>query len=80
MERFAVEKVIEILKERPVTSLCAPPTFVRALLLDSNFAPPFKALQTTSSGGEVVSAQLIQRWKERTGSELCKNEILLSFY
>ena len=68
MKRFSIEKVLQVLITQPITSLHASPTFIRSLLKDPNFpSHSFKNLRIVSSGGEALSGEIIQQWKERTG-------------
>ena len=64
--RFSAEAVLEVLRSRPVSSLCAPPTVWRMLLRAGLGARP-TALADVMSAGEPLQAELLASVREAWG-------------
>lgn len=69
-EAFAPQRTLEVLTKFPITTLCAPPTAYRQLILDKNHKyfqhPGMKTLVHACGAGEPLNDSVIQKWKELT--------------
>ncbi|ODN06082.1 Acyl-coenzyme A synthetase ACSM3, mitochondrial [Orchesella cincta] len=68
MKRFEAKPVLEALRTKPVTKLCAPPTLFRAMVAEANQSFQFKSLRYAVGAGEAVNPEVIRAWKELTGN------------
>ncbi|HLG63429.1 MAG TPA: AMP-binding protein [Ktedonosporobacter sp.] len=69
--KFNAIETLEMLNKYPITTLCAPPTAYRMLVLDEPMAymkahPP-KALRHCVGAGEPLNPEVIKVWEETTG-------------
>jgi acyl-coenzyme A synthetase/AMP-(fatty) acid ligase len=69
--KFNSIETLEMLNKYPITTLCAPPTAYRMLVLDEPMAymkahPP-KALHHCVGAGEPLNPEVIKVWEEATG-------------
>ncbi len=69
--KFSALETLEMLHDYPITTLCAPPTAYRMLVLDEPMAylkanPP-KALRHCVGAGEPLNPEVIKIWQETTG-------------
>ncbi len=69
--KFNPIETLETLNKYPVTTLCAPPTVYRILVLDEPMAymeahPP-KALRYCVGAGEPLNPEVIKIWQDKTG-------------
>ena len=69
--KFNPIETLEMLNKYPITTLCAPPTAYRMLVLDEPMAymkahPP-KALRHCVGAGEPLNPEVIKVWQEATG-------------
>lgn len=70
---FNPRRTLEVLHKFPITTLCAPPTVYRQLVLDENrkfFQSPEgrpKALEHCCGAGEPLNEGVIRTWKDITG-------------
>src|SRR5437588_8812982 len=69
--RFSAIETLEMLHNYPITTLCAPPTAYRMMVLDEPMAylkanPP-KALRYCVGAGEPLNPEVIKVWEEETG-------------
>ena len=69
--KFNAIETLEMLNKYPITSLCAPPTVYRMLVLDEPMAymkahTP-KALRNCVGAGEPLNPEVIKVWEEETG-------------
>ena len=67
---FSATKLLDILHKYPITTLCAPPTAYRQLVLDEGrqyfeVNPPL-ALQHCTGAGEPLNESVIRTWEEMT--------------
>ncbi|KAL2063760.1 hypothetical protein VTL71DRAFT_5565 [Oculimacula yallundae] len=67
-------RVLDILHNHPITTLCAPPTAYRQLVLQKSKKylkenPP-KALSHCTGAGEPLNAGVIDEWQKMTGLEI----------
>lgn len=74
-QAFNPRTTLEMLHTYPITTLCAPPTVYRQLVLDSirtlfGQTPP-KALEHCTGAGEPLNAEVIRLWKQMSGIEIC---------
>lgn len=73
-QAFDPKRTLAVLAKYPVTTLCAPPTVYRQLVLDENRelfqTPGLKALKHACGAGEPLNAHVIERWKDSTGMEI----------
>lgn len=66
MPRFEADKVLQVLKKEPVTTLCAPPTLYRSLIQLKNLSE-FPNLRHCVSAGEPLNEEVMTAWYEKTG-------------
>jgi acetyl-CoA synthetase len=64
--RFSAKRTIEVLHEHDVSTLCAPPTVWRMLILESLGEKP-KALREMASAGEPLNREVIETVKRAWG-------------
>ncbi len=69
--KFNPIETLEMLSKYPITTLCAPPTAYRMLVLDEPMAymkshPP-KALRHCVGAGEPLNPEVIKVWQDATG-------------
>jgi len=69
--KFNAIETLEMLNKYPISTLCAPPTAYRMLVLDEPIAyikahPP-KALRHVVGAGEPLNPEVIKVWEEVTG-------------
>jgi acyl-coenzyme A synthetase/AMP-(fatty) acid ligase len=69
--KFNAIETLEMLHDYPITTLCAPPTAYRMLVLDEPLAylkanPP-KALRHCVGAGEPLNPEVIRAWQQSTG-------------
>lgn len=68
---FMPRRTIEVLHKFPITTLCAPPTVYRQLVLEENrrlFAASKPRVLTHCAGaGEPLNESVIRKWREMTG-------------
>jgi acyl-coenzyme A synthetase/AMP-(fatty) acid ligase len=69
--KFNPFETLEILHKYPISTLCAPPTAYRMLVLDELMAymkahPP-KALRYCVGAGEPLNPEVIREWQQATG-------------
>ncbi len=69
--KFSAIETLEMLHTYPITTLCAPPTAYRMMVLDEPMAylranPP-KALRHCTGAGEPLNPEVIKVWQDATG-------------
>jgi acyl-coenzyme A synthetase/AMP-(fatty) acid ligase len=69
--KFSALETLEMLHTYPITTLCAPPTAYRMLVLDEPMAylkanPP-QALRYCTGAGEPLNPEVIRTWQQSTG-------------
>ena len=69
--KFNAIETLEMLNKYPITTLCAPPTAYRMMVLDEPIAymkdnPP-KALRHCVGAGEPLNPEVIKVWQDATG-------------
>ncbi|KAJ9294045.1 hypothetical protein DTO271G3_7173 [Paecilomyces variotii] len=67
--------LLDTLHKHPITTLCAPPTAYRQLVLQASQAhfrknPP-AALEHCVGAGEPLNGEVIRLWKEMSGIQIC---------
>ena len=67
--RFIAAEQLRIIQDHKVTTLCAPPTALRALIQEDLHQYHF-SLKECVAAGEPLNAEIIKVWKEGTGIEL----------
>ena len=67
--RFIASEQLRIIQDFEITTLCAPPTALRALIQEDLHQYRF-ALRECVAAGEPLNAEIIKVWKEGTGIEL----------
>ena len=69
--KFNPIETLEMLNKYPITTLCAPPTVYRMLVLDEPMklmkAHPPKALRHCVGAGEPLNPEVIKVWEDTTG-------------
>ncbi|KAH6942142.1 hypothetical protein HPB50_001438 [Hyalomma asiaticum] len=66
----STERVLQVLRDYPVTKLCAPPTVYRALLQQDPSLFQFKSLVDCISAGEPMNPEVMLKWQNLTGIEI----------
>ena len=76
--------MIMYLHEYPITTLCAPPTAYRPLVLPDSIdfikSHPPKALEHCTGAGEPLNPEVIRQWKQVTGLEIKDAYGQVTFY
>jgi len=67
---FEPAKRLELLQKYDVTCFCAAATEIRKLILEDFSSVSLDKLRSTVSAGESVNPEIIQRWKELTGTTI----------
>jgi len=67
--RFIAAEQLRIIQDHNVTTLCAPPTALRALIQEDLHQYRF-VLRECVAAGEPLNAEIIKVWKEGTGIEM----------
>ena len=71
---FDPKRTLTVLTRFPITTLCAPPTVYRQLILDESRSyfqdGGMKNLLHTCSAGEPLNSSVVVKWKELTGREI----------
>lgn len=76
-QAFSAKKTLEVLHKYAISTVCAPPTVYRQLVLDENrklFEGKLKpkALKHACGAGEPLNQSVIETWKEMSnGMEIC---------
>lgn len=65
--KFSASDSLEMLARYPITTLCAPPTVYRSLVLEDLSKYSFPALHWCVSAGEPLNPEVISSWREATG-------------
>lgn len=68
--KFDADATLDILRNFPITSFCAPPTAYRSLVRLDLKSKPFKALRSAVAAGEPLNPEVIAIWKEATGQTI----------
>jgi acyl-coenzyme A synthetase/AMP-(fatty) acid ligase len=68
--KFDGSRYLEALSEYKVNVFCAPPTAWRAFMLLDLGKFKFEALRESVSAGEPLNPEIIQKWKNHTGTEI----------
>ncbi|TKA71508.1 hypothetical protein B0A55_06476 [Friedmanniomyces simplex] len=72
---FSPKETLNVLHHYPITTLCAPPTAYRQLVLDEMrrhyVQRPPNALRHCTGAGEPLNPEVIRLWKETSGLEIC---------
>ncbi|EON68447.1 hypothetical protein W97_07657 [Coniosporium apollinis CBS 100218] len=72
---FSPTRLLDILHEHPITTLCAPPTAYRQLVLsesqDHFRKNPPHALSHCAGAGEPLNGEVIRLWKRMSGLQIC---------
>ena len=71
---FSPTNTIQYLQDYPITTLCAPPTAYRPLVLPESAKylkqhPP-KSLEHCVGAGEPLNPEVIRQWKQLTGIDI----------
>jgi len=67
---FDAEKILKILGNYPITTMCAPPTAYRMFVRMDMDAGTFKHLQHCVSAGEPLNPEVIALWKDVSGLDI----------
>jgi acyl-coenzyme A synthetase/AMP-(fatty) acid ligase len=65
--RFDARRTLQMLQDLAPTSLCAPPTVYRMLVLEDLAAYGFPRLRSCVSAGEPLNPEVIETWRRGTG-------------
>ncbi|XP_038048324.1 acyl-coenzyme A synthetase ACSM3, mitochondrial-like [Patiria miniata] len=66
--RFDPVHTLELLHKYPVSTLCAPPTAYRMMVLEDLSKYNLKSIRHTVSAGEPLNPEVMESWKAGTGS------------
>ena len=73
-EAFDPKRTLGVLTKFPITTVCAPPTAYRQLVLTENHHlfrdPGMKNLVHACSAGEPLNGSVIEKWKELSGMDI----------
>lgn len=71
---FSAKNTTQYLHKYPITTLCAPPTAYRPLVLPEEAkelkAHPPKCLEHCVGAGEPLNPEVIRQWKQLTGIDI----------
>ena len=67
---FSGKRVLDILAQYPITSMCGAPTIFRALVLEDLGRWTFPSLRSCVAAGEPLNPEVIATWKAATGLEI----------
>jgi len=67
---FSGKRVLDILAQYPITSMCGPPTIFRAVVLEDLRRWTFPSLRSCVAAGEPLNPEVIATWKAATGLEI----------
>lgn len=70
MPKFLSVATLSVLRDYPVTKMCAPPTVYRALLQQDSSMFRFKSLVDCISAGEPMNPEVMLKWQNLTGIEI----------
>uniref|UniRef100_A0A670YVR2 medium-chain acyl-CoA ligase n=1 Tax=Pseudonaja textilis TaxID=8673 RepID=A0A670YVR2_PSETE len=62
--------ILRTLSQFPITAFLSPPTFFRMFLKEDFTSYKFKSLKYCISGGEPISLEVIEEWKNKTGLDI----------
>ncbi len=66
--KFDSRRTLDILSKYPITTLCGPPTAYRILLQENLRSYSFNTLRHCVAAGEPLNPEVINVWKEATGT------------
>jgi acetyl-CoA synthetase/medium-chain acyl-CoA synthetase len=67
---FSGKRVLDILAQYPITSMCGAPTIFRAVVLEDLRRWTFPSLRSCVAAGEPLNPEVIATWKTATGLEI----------
>lgn len=71
---FSPIRLLDVIHKYPITTLCAPPTAYRQLVLDESQqhfkSHPPKSLQHCVGAGEPLNESVIKTWQQMTGMQI----------
>ena len=67
---FSGKRVLDILAQYPITSVCGAPTIFRAVVLEDLRKWSFPSLRSCVAAGEPLNPEVIATWKAATGLEI----------
>ena len=67
---FDAKRVLDILAQYPVTSMCGAPTIFRSIVLEDLNKWKFPHLKSCVAAGEPLNPEVIATWKEHTSLEI----------
>lgn len=72
---FDATRILDMLHQFPITTLCAPPTAYRQMIVTKNQEyfkrnPPLK-LEHCTGAGEPLNDEVVRVWKKMSGLEVC---------
>lgn len=70
MPKFLPTATLAVLRDYPITKLCAPPTVYRALLREDSSMYQFKCLDDCLSAGEPMNPEVAMQWLRLTGLDI----------
>lgn len=65
--KFSAAETLDFLQRYPITTLCAPPTVYRMLVLEDLSAYRFPHLRSCTGAGEPLNPEVIATWQAATG-------------
>lgn len=70
MPRFLPATTLAVLRDYPITQLCAPPTVYRALIQQDPSMLQFRSLGDCISAGEPMNPEVMLKWHSLTGVQV----------
>uniref|UniRef100_A0A1E1X417 medium-chain acyl-CoA ligase n=1 Tax=Amblyomma aureolatum TaxID=187763 RepID=A0A1E1X417_9ACAR len=70
MPRFLPTTTLAVLRDYPITQLCAPPTVYRTLLQQDPSLFQFRSLEDCISAGEPMNPEVMLKWHSLTGVQI----------
>uniref|UniRef100_G3MSG9 medium-chain acyl-CoA ligase n=1 Tax=Amblyomma maculatum TaxID=34609 RepID=G3MSG9_AMBMU len=70
MPRFLPSTMLAVLRDYPITQLCAPPTVYRTLLHQDPSLLQFRSLKDCISAGEPMNPEVMLKWHSLTGVQV----------
>ncbi|MGI6238418.1 MAG: AMP-binding protein [Christensenellales bacterium] len=69
-DKFKPAELLRVIEKYKVTSLCAPPTIYRFMMLEDLSVFDLSNLRHCTTAGEPLNPEVFNKWKEITGHEM----------
>ena len=67
MDRFSPLKMLEVMRDYPITTYCAPPTMYRFMIQEDVRAYDLSSIKHYTTAGEPLNPEVYNQWKAMTG-------------